>query len=202
MVTMVAHHDHRGLQSWSRALAGLVPAISQIRDKRHNDNRPDITVHEGRNTDREDFQRVNDLAHHIQDHDNCDKCHLIGPPYEHRIHEGRGRIQDQIRKIRPIIPPYQAKPLSVWLFSFSLYVAERLQVNIRTAQKIIRSIPHINIDTGKKNEHLRITEDMLEEYINARIVMPSRPMLSNKNPQIVPRIRAAGTGKIARRPVR
>ena len=81
-------------------------------------------------------------------------------------------------------------------------VAERLQVNIRTAQKIIRSIPHINIDTGKKNEHLRITEDMLEEYINARIVMPSRPMLSNKNPQIVPRIRAAGTGKIARRPVR
>ena len=81
-------------------------------------------------------------------------------------------------------------------------VAERLQVNIRTAQKIMRSIPHINIGTGKKNEHLRITEDMLEEYINARIVMPSRPVLNNQNPQIVPQIRAAGTGKIARRPVR
>ena len=49
---------------------------------------------------------------------------------------------------------------------------------------------------------LRITEDILEEYINERIVIPSRPVLSNKNPQIVPRVRAAGTGKIARRPVR
>ena len=37
-------------------------------------------------------------------------------------------------------------------------VADRLRVNIRTAQRIIRSIPHINIGTGKKNEHLRVTE--------------------------------------------
>ncbi len=81
-------------------------------------------------------------------------------------------------------------------------VAERLQVNIRTAQKIIRSIPHINIGAGKKNEHLRITEEMLEEYLNERIVMPSQPRHSDKKPQIVPHVRSAGNTRIARRPVK
>jgi hypothetical protein len=80
-------------------------------------------------------------------------------------------------------------------------VAERLQVNIRTAQRIIRSIPHINIGTGKKNEHLRVTEEMLQEYLNERIIMPCQPRLNSKKPQTVTRIRATGEGKIARRPV-
>ena len=79
-------------------------------------------------------------------------------------------------------------------------VAERLQINIRTAQKIVRSIPHINIGTGKKNEHLRITEDQLQQYIEERTVLPSLPRLSNVNPRIIPRKRAAGTATIPRRP--
>ena len=44
-------------------------------------------------------------------------------------------------------------------------VADRLRVNIRTAQRIIRSIPHINIGTGKKNEHLRVTEEQLQQAL-------------------------------------
>ena len=43
---------------------------------------------------------------------------------------------------------------------------------------------------------------MLEEYLNERIIMPSQPRLSSKKPQTVTRIRAAGDGKIARRPLR
>ena len=79
-------------------------------------------------------------------------------------------------------------------------VAERLRVNIRTAQRIIRSIPHVNIGTGKKNQHLRITEEQLQHYIDARTILPSQPMLSNVNPRIISRQRAAGTIKIPRRP--
>lgn len=79
-------------------------------------------------------------------------------------------------------------------------VADRLRVNIRTAQRIIRSIPHINIGTGKKNEHLRVTEEQLQQYIEERTILPSLPKLSNVNPRIIPRKRAAGTITIPRRP--
>ena len=79
-------------------------------------------------------------------------------------------------------------------------VADRLRVNIRTAQRIIRSIPHINIGTGKKNEHLRVTEEQLQQYIEERTILPSLPRLSNVNPRIIPRKRAAGTATIPRRP--
>ena len=79
-------------------------------------------------------------------------------------------------------------------------VADRLRVNIRTAQRIIRSIPHVNIGTGKKNEHLRVTEEQLQQYIEERTILPSQPRLSNVNPRIIPRKRAAGTATIPRRP--
>ena len=79
-------------------------------------------------------------------------------------------------------------------------VADRLRVNIRTAQRIIRSIPHINIGTGKKNEHLRVTEEQLQQYIEERTILPSLPRLSNVNPRIIPRKRAARTTTIPRRP--
>ena len=80
-------------------------------------------------------------------------------------------------------------------------VADRLRVNIRTAQRIIRSIPHVNIGTGKKNEHLRVTEEQLQAYIEERTILPSLPRLSNVNPRIIPRKRAAGTTTIPRRPL-
>ena len=98
--------------------------------------------------------------------------------------------------------PYQEPAAVIPRLLTSAADAERLQVNIRTAQRISRSMPHINIGTGKKNEHLRITEEMLESYINERTVIPSHPCIRDKNAQIVPRIRSAGTGKIPRRPVR
>ena len=98
--------------------------------------------------------------------------------------------------------PYQEPAAVIPRLLTSADVAERLQVNIRTAQRIIRSMPHINIGTGKKNEHLRITEEMLESYINERTVIPSRPCIRDKKTQIVPRIGSANTGKIARKPVR
>ena len=82
--------------------------------------------------------------------------------------------------------PYQEPAAVIPRLLTSADVAERLQVNIRTAQRIIRSMPHINIGTGKKNEHLRITEEMLESYINERTVIPSRPCIRDKKRGLSP----------------
>lgn len=78
-------------------------------------------------------------------------------------------------------------------------VAERLQVNIRTAQRIIRSIPHVNIGTGRKNEHLRVTEEMLGEYIAERTVVPSSAPVSRGKAVAPRRISAFSNGRIPRR---
>ena len=79
-------------------------------------------------------------------------------------------------------------------------VADRLQVNIRTAQKIIRSIPHVNIGTGRKNEHLRITEEMLEAYISERTVVPCNPVLSRMKKSVRPKVPVTVEARIPRRP--
>ena len=79
-------------------------------------------------------------------------------------------------------------------------VADRLQVNIRTAQKIIRSIPHVNIGTGRKNEHLRITEEMLEAYISERTVVPCNPVLSRMKKPVRPKVPVTVEARIPRRP--
>ena len=77
-------------------------------------------------------------------------------------------------------------------------VAERLQVNLRTAHRIIHSIPHVNVGNGKKNELLRVTEEMLERYIEERTVLPFQPGISRRKPLTPCRI-GSGNGKIARR---
>ena len=79
-------------------------------------------------------------------------------------------------------------------------VADRLQINIRTAQKIIRSIPHINISTGRKKELLRITEEMLESYINERTVMYGSVKLNRNRPPVRRQVSVSGTDRIPRRP--
>lgn len=78
-------------------------------------------------------------------------------------------------------------------------VAERLQVNIRTAQRIVHSIPHVNVGNGKKNEFLRVTEEMLERYIEERTVLPAQ--LPPRKRRAVPVLRAYGEDfdKIPRR---
>ena len=78
-------------------------------------------------------------------------------------------------------------------------VAERLQVNIRTAQRIVRSMPHVNVGMGKKNEYLRVTEEMLDAYISERTVMPFCPRPTRTAPSVVRRVSSAGTGKLPRR---
>lgn len=77
-------------------------------------------------------------------------------------------------------------------------VAERLQVNIRTAQRIVHSIPHVNVGNGKKNEFLRVTEEMLERYIEERTVLPYQPKINTRR-DAAPRRIGIGDGKIARR---
>ena len=43
-------------------------------------------------------------------------------------------------------------------------VAARLNTSVRSAQKIMRLMRHINIGLGKKNMCLRVTEESLLEY--------------------------------------
>ena len=43
--------------------------------------------------------------------------------------------------------------------------------------------------------------EQLQQYIEERTILPSLPRLSNVNPRIIPRKRAAGTTTIPRRPL-
>ena len=44
-------------------------------------------------------------------------------------------------------------------------VAKRLKISERTAYRWMKTVPHINVSTGKKYEILRITEEGLEQLI-------------------------------------
>ena len=43
-------------------------------------------------------------------------------------------------------------------------VAQRLKISVRSAQRLIKALPHINAGLGTKRENLRISEKTLEEY--------------------------------------
>ena len=43
-------------------------------------------------------------------------------------------------------------------------VAVRLKISVRCAQRLMKSLPHINAGLGTKRENLRISEKTLEEY--------------------------------------
>ena len=78
-------------------------------------------------------------------------------------------------------------------------VAERLQVNLRTAHRIIHSIPHVNVGNGKKNELLRVTEEMLERYIEDHITFPAQMPPVRKRNLPARRMYGDSCGKIPRR---
>ena len=81
-------------------------------------------------------------------------------------------------------------------------VASRLQVSLRMAQKIIRSIPHINIGSGKKYEHLRISEEMLDSYIRDRTVVPSLSPVRQSGLPIRRIVPAASASRVQRKPLK
>ena len=81
-------------------------------------------------------------------------------------------------------------------------VAERLQVSLRTAQKIMRSVPHINIGSGTKNEHLRISEELLDEYIRNRTVVPSLPVQTRFRAPARPAVLPASDSRVPRKPLK
>ena len=43
-------------------------------------------------------------------------------------------------------------------------VAQRLKISVRSAQRLMKVLPHINAGVGTKRENLRISEKALEEY--------------------------------------
>ena len=51
-------------------------------------------------------------------------------------------------------------------------VADRLQISIRTAQRLMAKLEHIDVGLGERNRCLRITAETLEEYLAKCTVSP------------------------------
>ena len=80
-------------------------------------------------------------------------------------------------------------------------VALRLNVSVRTAQRLMRTVPNINVCLGDTYERLRITEETLEAN------WPERdgrlpPQSSRKAIRNVSDRKTTHDGKIARRPLK
>ena len=78
-------------------------------------------------------------------------------------------------------------------------VALRTGFSIRTAQRMMRSVPHINVCLGQKNQSLRITEETYEAYILDRTALPPEKVERNVKLRSSGRIPVPFTGKIPRR---
>lgn len=59
-------------------------------------------------------------------------------------------------------------------------VAQRLRISVRSAQRLIKSLPHVNAGTGTKREILRISEKVLEE---CQTVSAEKPVRSSVTPR-------------------
>ena len=78
-------------------------------------------------------------------------------------------------------------------------VAMRTGFSLRTAQRMMRTVPHINVCLGRKNQSLRITEETYEAFILDRTALPPEavkrtPVRAQQHSPLVP-----FTGKIPRR---
>ena len=80
-------------------------------------------------------------------------------------------------------------------------VAQRLNVSVRTAQRLMRTVPNINVCLGGTYERLRITEETLDTYWPERDGrLPSQS--TRKAMRAVSERKAAFDGKMARRPLK
>ena len=43
-------------------------------------------------------------------------------------------------------------------------VSERLKISVRSAQRLMKQLPHIHAGVGRRRENLRITDAVLNEY--------------------------------------
>ena len=53
-------------------------------------------------------------------------------------------------------------------------VAQRLKISVRSAQRLMKTLPHINAGVGTQRETLRISEKTLNEYQTISIPKPRR----------------------------
>ena len=53
-------------------------------------------------------------------------------------------------------------------------VAQRLKISVRSAQRLMKALPHIHAGVGTRRENLRISEKVLEEYQTIPISKPGR----------------------------
>lgn len=49
-------------------------------------------------------------------------------------------------------------------FLTSKDVAQRLKISVRSAQRLMKRLPHIRVGSGSQRECLRITDKVLEQY--------------------------------------
>ena len=59
-------------------------------------------------------------------------------------------------------------------------VAQRLKISVRSAQRLMKALPHINAGVGTQRENLRISEKTLDEY--QTITISKRRQASPKIP--------------------
>ena len=78
-------------------------------------------------------------------------------------------------------------------------VAQRTGFSIRTAQRMMRSVPHINVCLGHKNQSLRITEETYEAYILERTALPPEKAERSVKLRSSSRVPVPFAGKIPRR---
>ena len=59
-------------------------------------------------------------------------------------------------------------------------VAQYLKISIRSAQRLIRCLPHINAGLGAKRENPRIARSVLDEYLSSARHSPVHSLKNNR----------------------